>query len=1348
MVALTIDVGTLSIIVLTVTASCCMGYFLARIIWAAYEGRSKSPDYIYCGKCHQLVGQSSTVAPHQVGYPGPYMQGNTPGGLVPPSNNSQPIALSSQNDFHQDNMYSNLAGSQQFQGPSINLQPPEVPHQQMNQHTYQSQGTINVLPDGQAQLKGAGCATISHGQNESAVFQRLGINRAVSEEKLFEIDAKELESAAFSPAQTWAPPNSLLNSSGVEVLSPRQQPMNLQIVGPIDIQQTPGLFHPNQTQPLLQTKPPTQMVNQHTNTSHKKIENSHLTLSRMHYTASNLQTGALPRNLACQDDEEPHNQIIDMDKDSVFNDSKEAHNSYELENHCELIYDENKNNQVRVLRSPSHGRATPVSKTPGNASGKRPLRQSVKSRRSLKDFLPRKSSRKSSKKSSLGINDQEAESLEPLLNGESDEQLEQDDHDNLQIYPIPQQRDVALIRSSSMGQRKNRNPGSPGNTATAAACLKSIVLARDIPVNSRGSNERVSFGVSSANEKQHSGKKLRKTASGRSKGSQLMAVRAGYVDSEVTSQSEDERGINYVVRGPLNYNEFQDSPRFPKGDASLQKGGEGRQSQPNERQTYFSEDRHIETRSTNNNSYQYGLENPRQEHLRHQQGHGHRREKELSYTRGDPQMQPCYGNEVVKDTGYKNNNFHKYGSKTVSGEMRLASGQAIEPRLGASGSSQVIEDGFGNPSSSQQQENQNNNSSKRSYLGGQNITDISELDLPPLSPTKSESSHPPHSTDISRVQSTSLRMQSTTPPQSHGNHYKHGHHQLFVQSPEQNKMNVESAAERGRRPDIQCTAATPNRNNILRKREMESCSSQVTIRPASSSPIQSSPEANEIKYVYKVNSMHRHASLTTTGSSRHNSVTSVPDELIRNVSGPVNPGLISSPQVLGDPVVNYSLPVFSESLYKSKNLIQQPHRTIEGDACLRRMTRSQREKEMQRAHPGIFQDHPELRTPRSVDRTGFRYDGTEKKHPFLSAERSPPMKHPPPDLLTNPKFDRNKEIEFQGLHKVPHPNCTPRGRRTPTEFDNSAVNFSRSAPLRSSSPLDFNEEFQEHQDTQEETKRKRSMKKEIVGAQMESNLRLSHYNENRPKESHNQKEKDVKDVNIHDSESTNEAVSISDGKYTTDGEEKASIIKATTERSLTSKDNKTQGKPRRRDTESSQATSMEWDHGGEDLRGVSDDYTLFSENEEIEVTARRYGVNPESGPGLQSGKVTPHVEPPQLHSSQDGFQSISSRQEYFQVVQSTSKPSFRISSHSSLSSAENVAATESTVVADNDAEDNALLDDKGEDVQSMDALIDLSVDKIVDKNGNESKAEEIEFPQALRTESNGARYHQPSALEE
>ena len=59
-------------------------------------------------------------------------------------------------------------------------------------------------------------------------------------------------------------------------------------------------------------------------------------------------------------------------------------------------------------------------------------------------------------------------------------------------------------------------------------------------------------------------------------------------------------------------------------------------------------------------------------------------------------------------------------------------------------------------------------------------------------------------------------MQSTTPPQSHGNHYKHGHHQLFVQSPEQNKMNVESAAERGRRPDIQCTAATPNRNDILR----------------------------------------------------------------------------------------------------------------------------------------------------------------------------------------------------------------------------------------------------------------------------------------------------------------------------------------------------------------------------------------------------------------------------------------------------------------------------------------------------------------------------------------------------
>ena len=46
------------------------------------------------------------------------------------------------------------------------------------------------------------------------------------------------------------------------------------------------------------------------------------------------------------------------------------------------------------------------------------------------------------------------------------------------------------------------------------------------------------------------------------------------------------------------------------------------------------------------------------------------------------------------------------------GEMRLTYSQANEPRLGASGSSQVIEAGLGNTSSSQQQENQNNNSSK------------------------------------------------------------------------------------------------------------------------------------------------------------------------------------------------------------------------------------------------------------------------------------------------------------------------------------------------------------------------------------------------------------------------------------------------------------------------------------------------------------------------------------------------------------------------------------------------------------------------------------------------------------
>ena len=28
--------------------------------------RNRSPDYIYCGKCHNLVGKSSNLAPHQV----------------------------------------------------------------------------------------------------------------------------------------------------------------------------------------------------------------------------------------------------------------------------------------------------------------------------------------------------------------------------------------------------------------------------------------------------------------------------------------------------------------------------------------------------------------------------------------------------------------------------------------------------------------------------------------------------------------------------------------------------------------------------------------------------------------------------------------------------------------------------------------------------------------------------------------------------------------------------------------------------------------------------------------------------------------------------------------------------------------------------------------------------------------------------------------------------------------------------------------------------------------------------------------------------------------------------------
>ena len=39
---------------------------------------------------------------------------------------------------------------------------------------------------------------------------------------------------------------------------------------------------------------------------------------------------------------------------------------------------------------------------------------------------------------------------------------------------------------------------------------------------------------------------------------------------------------------------------------------------------------------------------------------------------------------------------------------------------------------------------------------------------------------------------------------------------------------------------------------------MESCSSQVTVRPANNSPIQSSPGANDNQHYYNVKSMHRY----------------------------------------------------------------------------------------------------------------------------------------------------------------------------------------------------------------------------------------------------------------------------------------------------------------------------------------------------------------------------------------------------------------------------------------------------------------------------------------------------------
>ena len=82
------------------------------------------------------------------------------------------------------------------------------------------------------------------------------------------------------------------------------------------------------------------------------------------------------------------------------------------------------------------------------------------------------------------------------------------------------------------------------------------------------------------------------------------------------------------------------------------------------RLNFFSENRNIENRSINNNSCQYGLENPRQDHLRHQQGHGHRREEERRYTQEVPKMKQGYGNEVRNDTGYGNNqNFPNYGNQ-------------------------------------------------------------------------------------------------------------------------------------------------------------------------------------------------------------------------------------------------------------------------------------------------------------------------------------------------------------------------------------------------------------------------------------------------------------------------------------------------------------------------------------------------------------------------------------------------------------------------------------------------------------------------------------------------------------
>jgi len=409
-----IEVGTLAIIVVTVTASCGLGSFLAKLLWSAYTGRY--PSYLFCARCHRMIGANDVqMSPHQL--------------------------------------------------------------QEIIYHTMKRPPEIQMVPAG-----------TKSGTSGSATFQRLGMRGSSPRgfDRRFEIKAQELESKALSPIQDSPQTGGFMANSGVEMLSPSPK------------------------QPAPQ----------------QKVSTSSQCCTNGSYNVETSKTNP--------------------DKESVFyNDRKSRSGKVHTNSfggHSDLVYDEDKNHQVRVLESPPETCRSrlPVSKTPGNASGKRPIRPSasIRSRRSLLN------------RAFGSINGSNRDSLSIMVTQESD------------LYPSEAEARTPLLgeeqdRSNEV-QSSRRNRGSPGNTTNIAGQLRNIGIesesesgitysvTKEINIDRPNNSEKMIVNSktdlvqrsNSGKSRTASLKKVRRTASTRLIASHYRPV---YSESEFTSQSEDER---------------------------------------------------------------------------------------------------------------------------------------------------------------------------------------------------------------------------------------------------------------------------------------------------------------------------------------------------------------------------------------------------------------------------------------------------------------------------------------------------------------------------------------------------------------------------------------------------------------------------------------------------------------------------------------------------------------------------------------------------------------------------------------------------------------------------------------